>query len=289
MSCSTCQAARCQTPEDLSAYSFQSSAFFTSPQFGFVLNCPPGYYCPWKNRTIIIPVGGLPPIYVPNNPVGPITVKCCNRNITASIPAGASQTQIAAIVSNLYASCARIEANCINTRTGPPGFGPPVLIPAGITIEVGNDEQCFTTDSSTCPAGEVQKEAVTICVPENTFTQGLFAPSPQTVATVKAQLNAEAALNAQDQAEAAQQCGWFNQGNSYSSGCPCSPGCGFHAPYGWTWHGGEFFSTVSQADANNKAGCAACDQLYALCIADGCPAGSCQTVRTACGPDPCPS
>lgn len=290
MSCSTCLPLSCVEPDDLSAYSLQSTQFFTNPTFGFVLDCPAGYYCPWRNRTIIINQGSLPPVYVPNNPTSPITIRCCGKNLSANIPAGSTDTQKNIIVHNLFAACAKLEADCINTGTGPPGFPPPFLLPAGgITVEIGNDEQCYTTSSGTCPPGEVQKEAVTICVPADTFTQGLFAPSPQAYDAAKALLNSQAALSAQDQAEAAQQCGWYNVGNSYSNGCPCSPGCGFHGPYGWTWSANIFFSTVSQADANAKANCAACDELYALCLADGCPAGSCLTARNSCAPNPCPS
>ena len=289
MGCSTCQRISCTVPDDLSAYSLQSSSFFINPTFGFVLNCPPGYYCPWRNRTIIINHGTLPPIYVPNDPIAPITIKCCNRTLSRPTPTNATPTQIANIVNALFRACATIEADCINTRTGPPGQPPPFLLPAGVGTLIGNDEQCSTTSSGTCPPGEVQKEPVTFCVPENTFTQTVTAPSPQLYQQIKDLLNAQAALSAQDQAEAAQVCGWKSVGNTYSNGCSCSPGCGFHGPYVWSWSGGEFFSTVSQVDANNKAACGACDQLYQLCLADGCPAGACLGTRNACGPNPCPS
>lgn len=258
---------------------------YATQGYSFVINCPPGYFCrPGQFPvTVTIPAGDIPPVHLPaDDGGGPVVLRGCSGFITGVIVPGSSQSALSFIITAMQQRWAQMQANCDVIS----GLTP---LPAGLTVEVGNDEQCYTTSNGTCPPGEVQKTPVTVCIAADTYTQDLLMPTVAQYQAAKASLNSQAALAAQNQAEAAQVCGWVNGGNSYSNGCACSPGCGIFGPFGWTWIGGEFFSTVSQVDANAKASCAACDKLYALCLASGCPAGSCLSVRNLCGPNPCPS
>lgn len=274
----------CLPPTDLGAYSLQSGEKFLNQRYAFVLNCPPGYVCHgYKKRTITIDPGVLPPIIIPNDPNSPISLPCCSSTISQYLPPNATRGDINDTVGRLFGACARQLADCLNISTGPPGLPPPTLIPTGPTIVVGNDEQCITIDHGVCESPEVQKEPVTVCIPANTYTRQLISPSPAAVQAAKAQLNNEAVVQASTQAESQVVCGYYNETNTYSSGCGCSPNCGFHGPYSVTIDAGIYFSTVSQADANHLSFCGACAQLQSLCVADGCPPSWCQSARDACG------
>src|SRR5881394_158722 len=277
--CRACCPVDVLVPNDLD-YGF---LVYATQDFSFVVDCPPGYYCQPGRFPVIITIGKgtVPPVQTPPGTGGTAVLMSCRGPITGIIPFGASLALIESVAAAMQHEWARRQANCDVIATLTP-------IPAGLKQTIGNDEQCFTTDNTTCPAGQVQREPITNCVPAGTFTEDLLQPTTSQIAAVKALLNLRAADLAKVNAQAFQECGWFNTNNVYVNGCACSPGCGFHGPYSWTWNGGEFFSQVALADANAIAACAACDQLYALCLADGCLAASCLTTRNACGPNPCP-
>ncbi len=259
---------------------------YATQGFSFVIDCPVGYYCKpgLFPVTVTIPKSEIPPVNVPpniGNTGGTIILRGCSGFITGIVTRGSGAGGIAVAIGSMQHGWALMQARC-NVIAGL------IPLPAGLAVEVGNDQECFSTSSSTCPGGQVQEAVITSCIPPDTFTIELTAPSTEQVQAAKAALNNKAALQAQLAAEAQQICGWFNAGNSYANGCACSPGCGAFGPFSWTWVGGEFFSTVSLADANSKAACSACDELYAQCLASGCPAGSCLTTRNSCGANPCP-
>lgn len=270
--CRSCCATNVLVPNDLS----YGSLIYATQDYSFVINCPPGYVakpglCP---VTVIIDKGQIPPVQVPTTG-NQMTLRSCSGFVVGIIPDGASQSAINAIAAAMQQEWARRQALCDVTSTLTP-----LPIPGRLSQTIGNNEQCFTTTDASCSGGRTQHEPVTYCVPENTYTQTIDAPTTAQVAAIKNSLNALALLAAQAQAESEQECGWFNAGNSYSNGCSCSPGCGIYGPFGWTWNGGEFFSTVSQADANSQAFCAACDQLFTLCVKSGCP--TCSVTHDVC-------
>ena len=278
--CRACCAFDTLVPEDLD----YGNLVYATQDFSFVINCPPGYYCrPGQFPvTVIIGKDTIPPVTVPPNITttgGPIILRSCSGFITGVVTIGTTPGALGLILQSMQERWAQQQALCDVIS----GLTP---LPAGLVETVGNDEQCYTTINGTCPPGEVQQTPVTVCIAADTFTQDLTMPTVAQYQAAKATLNAEALLKAQNQAEAMQVCGWKNAGNSYIGPCGCSPGCGIFGPFGWTWIGGELFSTVSQADANAKALCAACDKLYQLCVASGCP--DCLGPRNLCAPNPCP-
>lgn len=243
--------------------------FYATQGYSFVIDCPPGFYCqPGFPITVTIPPGEIPPVHVPVNvPTGggSVILRGCSGFITGIVIPGSSPFVLGQIIASMQQRWAQMQANCDVIS----GLTP---LPGNLAVEVGNDEQCYTTNSGTCPPGETQKAPVTNCIPEGTFTKDLVGvPTVAQYQAAKALLNSQAALKAQNNAEAAQVCGWFNATNTYTIGCPCSPGCGIFGPFGWMWNGGEFFSTVSQADANQQAFCGALIELNKLCVASGCP------------------
>lgn len=272
--CRSCCAFDVTVPGDL----VYGDLVYATQGFSFVVNCPPGYYCRPGQFPVTVVIGKdtIPPVTVPPDITttgGPVILRSCSGFITGIVIPGSSQSGLQIILQSMQQRWAQEQALCDVIS----GLTP---LPAGLTETVGNDEQCYTTVDGTCPPGEVQKTPITTCIPADTFTQDLLMPTVAQYQAAKAVLNAEAALKAQGQAEGQQVCGWKNPTNTYTIGCPCSPGCGIFGPFGWQWIGGEFFSTISQADANQQAFCGALIELNKLCVASGCP--NCSS------PFPCP-
>ena len=79
-----CASLDCNFPSDLDLYSLDGLDFFTNNNLSFVLECPPGYYCPnfpvpWK-----VPPGYIIPIRVPpitgQSQTIPLRVRCCDNS-----------------------------------------------------------------------------------------------------------------------------------------------------------------------------------------------------------------
>lgn len=201
---------------------------FFNDQFTFILDCPPGYRCAFRPPPIIIPPHTLPPI-IPQN--GILRLNCCQSPLTATIPPGATQAQIAGIVSNLFYQCALQQAQC-NIIAGGPGIGPPpvrVIGPTRAPVTVYNTQQCFTAFCSVLPTG-----SVTICTPPGTFNLVAASGTPADIAVAQAEVNNWAFLDAENQAvqQAQASCSVCNSFLHGVSSCPGNPGltCSINIP-----------------------------------------------------------
>lgn len=105
--------------------------------------CNPDINCP-EDQDTVFPYSltpGSPFPYVINCPEGvncsealEITMNCCGSPVTATIPAGASADERAAIVQQLVAQCSFIESGCANPPSGTPPFPPGQPIPPGTQL-----------------------------------------------------------------------------------------------------------------------------------------------------------
>lgn len=88
--CAQCVSINCDFPSDLELYSLDGLDFFLAGEYSFVLECPPGYYCPdfpvpWK-----IGPGVVPPVRYPTPTGGkqtiPLRIRCCeNQYVTSQV------------------------------------------------------------------------------------------------------------------------------------------------------------------------------------------------------------
>jgi hypothetical protein len=122
--CVACQQIDCINPEDFQTYSLESDAFF-SPQFTFVVNCPPNYNCAPGTfpQTIVIPPGQfIIPGGVPSggSSTFPVQLKCCSSTLSVMVPAGSTTDQINTIMMGLFLQCAEQQAMCNAINSPPP-------------------------------------------------------------------------------------------------------------------------------------------------------------------------
>lgn len=88
--CAICSPINCDFPSDLQLYSLDGLQYFTSGRFSFVLDCPPGYFCPNFPIPWNTPAGGVPPVLFPTptggNQTIPLRIRCCeNQYVTSTI------------------------------------------------------------------------------------------------------------------------------------------------------------------------------------------------------------
>lgn len=91
-----CVSLNCDFPRDVDLYSLDGLDFFTSNRLSFVLECPPGYFCPNFPVPWNVPPGYLPPIILPNitgrSQKINIRVQCCdNSYVTAVVTVNVTQ------------------------------------------------------------------------------------------------------------------------------------------------------------------------------------------------------
>lgn len=126
MSCLSCLGANClddiANQRNGELYSLNDGSIYFNNEYCFQFGCPDGYICSGVYpRTICIGPGTLPPV-VPG--LNGFSMKCCQTTIFRSIPRGSSGPQIAAIVQDAYAECARQQAYC-DLLHPPPPLPPP--------------------------------------------------------------------------------------------------------------------------------------------------------------------
>lgn len=149
--CQTCVRIDCVNEPDLTAYNFQLNAFY-SPQYTFVVSCPPGKVCQpgFYPVTITYPPGTfivtLPDPISPGPNPGPVTIQCCKTQLSTPIPAGATSQQILDLASNLARQCAQQQADC-DAASKPPAHNVPIPQPETFA----NSQQCVPTLTCTPP------------------------------------------------------------------------------------------------------------------------------------------
>lgn len=88
--CLPCLGLNCDFPSDLSLYSLDGLDYFLSGGYSFVLECPPGYYCPGFPVPWRVPPGEVPPVRF-TTPTGgaqriPLRIRCCeNQYVTSQV------------------------------------------------------------------------------------------------------------------------------------------------------------------------------------------------------------
>lgn len=104
-----CTALNCDFPSDVDLYSLDGLGFFTNGPLYFILNCPPGYYCPNFPIPWFTPPGDLPPIITPTitgkNQTINLRVRCAENVYVVGVvtvtvqPTGSSSGTISASIS----------------------------------------------------------------------------------------------------------------------------------------------------------------------------------------------
>lgn len=140
-------AINCRVVPDLDQYSLQSGYFFTNIEYGFVLDCPPGYSCApgYYPQVIVIPPDSIT-INVPASDVSnsvlatpfSANLTCCNTTIPIFAPTGTSLTALEAIITAAFQQCAAAKAACLNLKSPHPGVRPPIKISGNITAPQAN-------------------------------------------------------------------------------------------------------------------------------------------------------
>lgn len=209
MACPTCIPILCSVPNDYLLYNLNSGAIYRNQGYSFVLYCPVGYVCYGTYpRTIVIDPGILPPIVAPppnpGEPPMPISIQGCSSAIFRQPPLNATAEQMFALVQEMFAEAAAQEADCINKSTPPtPGLPPPVPNgPGGPPVTVINSAQSFTAQCVLPLTGP----DVTVTVPAGTYSVTAANPTPASIASLQASMNAQALAQATSQAQAALVC-----------------------------------------------------------------------------------
>lgn len=91
-----CVSLNCDFPRDVDLYSLDGLDFFTSNRLSFVLECPPGYFCPNFPVPWVVPREYINNIYIPNitgrSQKINIRVQCCdNSYVVALVTVNVSQ------------------------------------------------------------------------------------------------------------------------------------------------------------------------------------------------------
>lgn len=143
--CQPCQTIDCTVPDDLDTYSLQSWINFLSPTLGFIVQCPVGYQCApgLFPRTVTYPPGRFVIVYPPNPPDGYVLrLQGCQSEVTRTVPAGATQEIIDALLLQIITEVGQQQAECDSI------VNPPAPNPADFFL---NSEVYF---SHACPEGE---------------------------------------------------------------------------------------------------------------------------------------
>lgn len=112
-----CSTRACQItfPPDIATYNLQDALFFNGTELSFIVECPPGYQCaPGEYPQIVVyPPGTFVFPFTPS-PGFPIvmTLKGCQSTVTLTLPATATDAEIAAAAQTIIAEIARQQAEC---------------------------------------------------------------------------------------------------------------------------------------------------------------------------------
>lgn len=229
MSCQDpkCPLVDCQSTDDLPSYlgtySLQSGVLFSSPALSYPL---PG------GGTYTLPPGAIV-IPIPPNPTSasfPICYQGCISMFCLTVPSGASSAQILAIAGQVASEIGRQSSIC-NT---PPPRSPRTFHNTQQTVTCGIDGGPQMKLIGALPAG------VTFSIAGLTVAAGVFASS---VSVADANSRAIDFLISLIDGGGRVECGWWNQPQTAT----CYDGSTR------TVSANTYFSTVSQADANDQA------------------------------------
>lgn len=292
--CQTCIPLDCTLPDDIAQFSNTGYTFW-NPQYGFVVNCPPGYQCLegiWP-RIITIPEGEIE-ISVPTSPNGQLILRCCESTITRDVPVGATAAQIELIANSMIYECAAQQARCNNL------IQPPRPTKRTATYRYYTNTEVMTWE---CDAGLVDINAYNSAISSRVgVNEGVITVAPAAYSTVSPAFMASPdkylyssigvpnvnPTNAQIAAAIADakiniqlymlnlfntlvsqgfiKCGYLNTEQEYTASCD-DPADGPDVTV--TIAAGEYSSQVSQADADLQAKTAAKNQAEAA-LSCGC-------------------
>lgn len=181
--CLPCIGLGCDNPTDLATGI--DSSLYSALDYSFIVQCPPLCYCPPNlfPQTISILASTIPPVIPPILEPGEqiiLRLQGCSALITRTLPAGSSQTAIAAAAQSMQAEWAGQQALCDALLV------PGVNCNTGTSISVCNDGQ-----SICCPGGGLKIiPAGSVCQTLNTtgLTQDQINAS---ITAIKANLNAQ--------------------------------------------------------------------------------------------------
>lgn len=182
--CRPCLALPCDNPPDLATGI--DGALYSALDYSFIVQCPPLCYCPPNlfPQTISILSSTIPPVVPPILEPGEqiiLRLQGCSALITRTLPAGSSQSAIAAAAQSMQAEWAGQQALCLAQQV------PGVNCNTGTSISVCSDAQTIC-----CPGfGLVTIPANQVCQTLNTtgLTQSQINSA---IAAIKASLNAQA-------------------------------------------------------------------------------------------------
>lgn len=223
MSCSTCGIvldcpSNSGNPPDIA---IMTGVYSTNP-FIVTVDCPAGYYCvPGIFPVVINP--GIPPAVTIDPDAGLLILQGCQSAIIRRVVPGSSPALIQATIQAMQQEWSRQQANCIALTGGGGAFPAPTRLPGpgqtGGRIDISNTQQCYT---AACPGGS---PTTTQCITAGTVAVTLFAPTPDQIAQIQAQVNATALQSAQANAQAAlgPLCGICNSAVQASQTCAGDP------------------------------------------------------------------
>ena len=185
--CVPCCAMDVEVPNDFD-YGYQ---LYATQAYSFVLDCPSDLFCPpgYFPVTVTIPPTQIPPVIVPPGATV-LTMQGCSSLITASIPAGANSTQIAAIVAGMQQQWAYQQAWC-NVRRNIPKQPKQLTLPTAcantsysqpITPLTGSGPYDLSIVSGILPYGL----SLTQTGPTSGLLSGITTDTGATVFTVRA-------------------------------------------------------------------------------------------------------
>lgn len=119
MACEPCKRLECSNPPDSATYSLQDGLIFTSGTLSAVVGCPAGYVCDpgvFPHTFVYNPGGWTVPVTPrpPGGGGGPIELRLlgCQSMIFRTLPADATDAQIAAAVQSMFVEAAQQQAIC---------------------------------------------------------------------------------------------------------------------------------------------------------------------------------
>ena len=118
---------------DLQIYNLQDAIYFNGTPLSFIVECPPGYYCPPGTfpKTFTYPTGEFtfpkPNDPGPGNPIV-FSMEGCSSVVTIVLPSGSSQAAQDTAAQQVIDQVAQQQAQCDAINSLPPGSKIPTVI-----------------------------------------------------------------------------------------------------------------------------------------------------------------